>query len=467
MIRQETTDIKDKLAQAEQSFQEVFSADAPRAIQIYQTQKSYKRLFTPMILMWCLIFQRLNSDHTCDAVTAKIRSGSFDHLEQQTGKAPLSQRCLSESNAGYCQARKRIAIAMIEACLQSTIRWLRQMIVPMVEGIDRPVFLLDGSTVLLRPTAELEREYGRHKTAKKISYWVVIRIVVLCCLHSGGVAGLKEGSLKKSEIELGKACLRDQPAGGIYVADRGFGIFSIVQAVREATGDAIVRLSRMRAKKLFPQQLYPGMDLPVSWSHSKKDHIDPNMSSEPISGRLIYVRIDRPGFRSQDLYLFTTLLDRQAYPKSQIIQIYGLRWQVEVDLRYVKRTLDLYLLEGKSVDIIRKELTAGMLAYNLLRIFMILGAQHAGCSPIELSVSRCLRRVSSFLFDQCHTALHRTCALHSLIHRLAKCRLRQENQPRIEPRWVRPRDKSFPEFWDDRNSARVRFLQRRFEGAIW
>lgn len=466
MISQEHENHKPKTDRAGESFQEVFCSNEPRAVQVYKPHKSYKRLFTPLVMLWCLIFQRLNADHTCDAVVAKLRSGNFDHLEHQPGKAPLSQRCLSEINAGYCQARKRLPFEVIEEAIRSTNEWLQQMTVSFLEGIDRPVYLLDGSTVLLRPTPELERAYGRHKTVKKTSYWVVLRIVILCCLRTGGIASMKEGRLNKSELELGKACLLGQSAEGIYIADRGFGVFSIVQAVRHAGGDTIVRLSRMRAKKLFRYQLYPGVDLAVEWSHSPKDHVDLDMSLDPISGRLIYIRIERPGFRSQDLYLFTTLLDRNAFPKTDLIKLYGLRWQVELGLRHEKRTLDLYLLEGKSVEIIRKELAAGLLAYNLLRIFMVLASQQAACSPIELSVNQCLRRVSDFLFDEFPIPSHRHEAFTYLILRLSMCRLLIRIQSRIEPRWIRPRDKSFSEFWEDRNAARIRYLQRLLENAV-
>src|SRR5512138_3607806 len=35
----------------------------------------YWRLFTPLILLWCLIFQRLNADHRGDAVLSHLHTG--------------------------------------------------------------------------------------------------------------------------------------------------------------------------------------------------------------------------------------------------------------------------------------------------------------------------------------------------------------------------------------------------------
>lgn len=57
-------------------------------------------------------------------------------------------------------------------------------------------------------------------------------------------------------------------------------------------------------------------------------------------GRLIYARLERNGFRPIDVYLFTTLLDRDEFPARDIVTLFGERWNVELDLRHVKTTLE-------------------------------------------------------------------------------------------------------------------------------
>ena len=140
---------------------------------------------------------------------------------------------------------------------------------------------------------------------------------------------------------------------------------------------------------------------------------------------------------------------------------------MEVDLRYVKRTLDLYLLETKSVDMLRKELVAGLIAFNLLRLFATQAAQQAGFSPREMSLTQVLRRVTTFLFEQLSWGMSSPWIWLQFLDRLAQCRLIPKEIHLLEPRWVRPRDKSFPEFWDDRNAARARYLQRCLEQAVF
>ncbi|MDO8472740.1 MAG: transposase [Dehalococcoidia bacterium] len=117
------------------------------------------------------------------------------------------------------------------------------------------------------------------------------------------------------------------------------------------------------------------------------------MSKESITGRLLYLRLERNGLQPVDLYFFTTLLDASLYTAPELVHLYGNRWHVELNLRYVKATLDMDLLAGKSVDVVRKELCAGMLAYNLIRTFISLAAQGAGLSPLVLSFTKCWRRI--------------------------------------------------------------------------
>ena len=108
---------------------------------------------------------------------------------------------------------------------------------------------------------------------------------------------------------------------------------------------------------------------------------------------MIYVRLEREGFRPIDLYLFTTLTDRKEFPIPELVTLYGRRWGIELDLRHVKTTLKMERLDGKSVDIVQKELLLGLLAYNLLRGFMAMAALRAQRSPGELSLAQCWRRI--------------------------------------------------------------------------
>lgn len=41
----------------------------------------YWRLLTPLVLVWCFIYQRLASDHCCDEVVSHLHAGGADALD--------------------------------------------------------------------------------------------------------------------------------------------------------------------------------------------------------------------------------------------------------------------------------------------------------------------------------------------------------------------------------------------------
>jgi transposase len=84
------------------------------------------------------------------------------------------------------------------------------------------------------------------------------------------------------------------------------------------------------------------------------------------------------------LYLFTTL----QLPVEQIIELYGRRWNIETDLRSLKKEVRLRELRSKSPQMIAKEVIACVMAYNLIRTVQLAAAELVGIEPRQLSFSR-------------------------------------------------------------------------------
>lgn len=94
----------------------------------------------------------------------------------------------------------------------------------------------------------------------------------------------------------------------------------------------------------------------------------------------------RKGQRTQVIVLVTTLLDASAYPKAKLAELYGLRWQAEVNLDHIKTTLGMETLRAQSPEMMRKELYAHLIAYNLLRHLMAQAAAEYAVQPERLSL---------------------------------------------------------------------------------
>ena len=92
---------------------------------------------------------------------------------------------------------------------------------------------------------------------------------------------------------------------------------------------------------------------------------------EFIEVRLSDVAVDEVGSRCEGYTVATTLLDTEAYPGTWLGSVYQGRWMVEPDIESIKCTMGLEHLRGQSPESLERELWAGMLTYNLVRLKML------------------------------------------------------------------------------------------------
>ena len=83
--------------------------------------------------------------------------------------------------------------------------------------------------------------------------------------------------------------------------------------------------------------------------------------------RELQFQVIQPGYRTQEITIVTTLTDAEVYTKADIAQLYGFRWNAELDIRAIKQNLNLNHVRCKSPEMVRRELWTTLLAYNLLR----------------------------------------------------------------------------------------------------
>lgn len=418
----------------------------------------YQRLLPPVLVLWGFIFQRLNPDHTCDAAWLYLSS---EGVRARFGLAPRSGGDLSESNSAYCQARKRLPWQVVQGVLATTARALQQTFGESGRWHGYHVNLFDGSTLRLPARPELTKHYGVATNQYGPSHWPLLRLVAGFDLFSGVANEVAEGPYLTGEHTLAVRVIRRLGAGFLHIGDRNFGVYHLVQVITAAHSDALLRLKITQAKQLTGRSLGAGLDLDVVWSRSAFDTCEPDLPTPPLAGRLIYVRLTRQGFRPIDLYLFTTLTDRQAFPLQELVTLYGERWNVELDLRHVKTTLQMEQLDGQSVDIVRKELVLGLTAYNLLRGLMGVAAIRAQRLPLELSLAQCWRRTLEAYRSLSPRASSAEVArvLEHLLIRLGRCVLPKRTQERFEPRAVWGRPRVYPTIKGSRDKARQAWME--------
>ncbi len=403
-------------------------------------QRFYQRAFTPLITLWYLVFQRLGLNHSLSQVLEDALEGGADRLSPP-GK-PLSQRLRSEATTSYSDARQRLPLEVCYRALRHIAQQTHKALA-IPEKFGLKLGLVDGSTVRLRPFGDIPQHFGPHRpgNCKKPPYWCLARVVGVLCWATGVVVDSALSDLKLSEQALFAQLLSQRSwKGWLLAGDRNFGVYYLARALLAAQAHALLRLTKVRARKLARSAGLPlkaGLDAPIDWLPTSHDQCPESLTRTPVPGRLLALRLKRRGFRSFTLYLFTTLRDPLQYPASELAHTYGLRWNVELCLRYIKTQMDLGFLECHSADMVRKEWLAGLIAYNLIRWTMGAAAAVAKVPVALLSFSRTRQLVLGWL---ARSPLHRRSSRSwkRLLNRMAKARLPKRRKARPpEPRAIR------------------------------
>src|SRR5438270_898386 len=117
---------------------------------------------------------------------------------------------------------------------------------------------------------------------------------------------------------------------------------------------------------------------------------------DAIAVREARFRVEQPGFRTRWIAVVTTLLDPEQANKQELASLYRARWNNELDLRSIKVTLQMDVLRCKTPDLVRKEIWAHALAYNLIRTVMAQAAAGDGVPPRSISFKATLQVLEAF-----------------------------------------------------------------------
>lgn len=418
----------------------LFQKAAPRSFFLELTRKHGYRfrdgIYSTAVVVWLMIWQRLQGPRNLEAAVQHLLQGGAGELVSDCKR--WTENTVSAGTAGYCEARQKLPKLIAEEVMDRILQQLRAEMQEGWKGLRRPIFVVDGSSLQLQHARELVQAFSPGHNQHGENHWPVMRIVVFHDVWSGLALrpswGAMYGDKAVSEQELAEKALQRLPADAVVLGDGNFGIFAYAHAVHQSGRPVILRLTQSRAQKVLGGELVEGTDRRVVWRASRWDRDAHRQLPEQatVEGRLIVCA--NPSRSNELLYLFTTL----DLPIEEILGIYKLRWNVETDLRSLKRTVGLHQLSSKSLDMVEKELMLAIAAYNLVRAVMCLAARRASLSPRQLSFSFVQTVVEAALpgLDQAATDEEYQRRLDRMLRYAAQGKLPNRSQNRAYPREV-------------------------------
>lgn len=407
-------------------------------------------IYSVAVVVWLMIWQRLRRRQSLAAAVQWLQQMPSGILLASCRR--VQEGRISSAAGGYCQARQKLPQLIARHGSDQIVEQLRSEMQEGWPGLQRPIFLIDGSSLQLAHSPELVGRFSPGHNQYGSNHWPMLKLVVFHDVFSGLALrpswGAMYGPQAVSEQSLAEQALQRLPAEAMVLADCNFGIFSFAWAVQQSQRAMIFRLTKDRARKILGTALTLGTDRKMVWEASDWDrHAHPQLPGEAsLRGRLLVC--EHPSRPGDFLYLWTSL----DLPAEEILAIYKLRWNIETDLRSLKRTVGLQELSSKSPDMVEKELLLAVAAYNLVRAVMCLAARRAQVPPRRLSFAFVQTVVEAALpgLDGAATESEYQLRLERMLHNAAQGKLPQRVRKRSYPRkiWRRggkfPRHKSVP-----------------------
>jgi hypothetical protein len=404
-----------------------------------------KGIYCDRVVLWLMLWQRLQARGTMSHAVRQLAQGVGGSLLEPCKR--VREGRIAAAAGGYCQGIQKMSKEVPQQVTQDLVKRLSAEIGSPWPGLPGPVYVVDGTTLQLPSTRKLAEAYPPTPNQHGESHWPILRLLVLHDVSSGMALyphwGAVFGAEVKSEQKLAAEAFAQIPGGSTILADRNFGVFSMAWQAQQRGLAVVVRLTKVRAYKLHGGPISQAGESAVVWKPGRQDQ--PQAAAWPedaaVAGRLIAARVGSG--RSQEwIYLFATV----DLPAEEIVVLYGRRWNIETDLRSLKRTVHLQQLKARSVDGLEKELLSAICAYNLVRAVICLAARRAGLEARQLSFTQVL--------DLVNTAWPRLTAAQTkgehdeyferVLDWAAECRLPNRAKRRSYPRAVWGRGGQFP-----------------------
>jgi hypothetical protein len=290
----------------------------------------------------------------------------------------------------------------------------------------------------------------------------IFRFCAIFSLATGALCGFAEAPYQGKEtgepalLRQLFPCLR---VGDVLLGDSCFCSYFMIALLLERGIDVLFHQHQRRTTDFTKGKRLGPEDHLVVWHKpecpSWMDRATYDRLPNQIEVRELRQEISIPGCRATEVTMVTTLKDAKTYPKQAVSDLYGSRWHGELDLRSSKVTSGLEDLRGKSPEMVRKEIWAHWLAYNLIRKSMAAAAVMDECTPRSISFAGALQTVAGVMSQAsiAEPSLLRRWAVQKLesiaSHRVGK------RPHRVEPRAIKRRPKNHKFLTKPRREARA------------
>ncbi len=330
--------------------------------------KYRKRIYDPKTTLLLMMQQAIHRNASCSFAVSAVSS--------------FVKSTHSVSTSSYCNARKRLSTQWLKDCVE----YVSKQCDNNISG--RPIRAIDGTTFTVADSDENRCEWSYSSGQKEGCGFPVMGALAVYSLDSGAIMSVHPAPWKSHDVRLFFDARDAFHENEIIVGDRAFGGYSVLAMLKQKNCDGVMRMHHARKLPNVKDGKIGDNEWIVTWKkgvwskHSAMSEEIHESLDDEIKVRIIYRKIARKGFRIKDLWIVTTLLDKEEYPSDYVLNLYLKRWKIEVSFRDIKTTMRYDMIRSKSPQVVVNEMLAAILAYNIARLSINRAGQKEDCGLV-------------------------------------------------------------------------------------
>ena len=400
-------------------------------------------IFSTQIVLWAFLAQTLRDGKgsACAAAVADIATYLL-----QTGKQPPSG-----DTGDYCRARAKLSLPALRRLVVESGRKMEGVADESWLWKGSHAKLVDGFTFTMPDTLENQGAFPQlHSQSPGVGF-PIARCCTIMSLATACVCDMAIGPYQgkqTGENALFRGMLDSFDAGDVVVFDRYYCSFMMLAMLSLDGVHVCARLHQRRPIDFRRGRRLGKDDHLITWTRPIKPAwmSDEQYERMPETLTLRELRFDVifPDGRVETITVVTTLTDAEAFTKEDIAELYGFRWNVELDIRAIKQTLGLDHVRCKTPEMVLRELWVTLLAYNLIRKVIVMSAAIHGKQPRRLGFTlACQAVLSSWILFSTGSCIDSRVMQIAMLERIAANEV-ADRPGRIEPRVLKRRRHRYP-----------------------
>ena len=419
-------------------FEDILPAERIKGRQIER-----QRLYDSRVTLWAMLGQVFSQ-----------QSSLRDAVRELQAMDCLAGRSKRGSNTGcYCKARQRLSLQTVTDLHARVCEKIPSSFqintTPTPKG---RLLSVDGTCVRLDDT-DANREVYPYSSSQPLGCsYPLMQLVALKDLNNGTLIDAVDSPSQSGESPLFcQGLMHHLRPHDTLLADRAYCSYHNFVKLNEIEAQAVMRLHASRDQTALKHS----DDVVVTWTKpSRKDiaaHVtdhDYAQLPETLKVRLVRYRIERKGFRTQEVLLATTVFDLSV---SEIAQLYARRWEIETGFRHIKATLNMDHIHVKSPELGRKLVHVFFIAHNLIYWLM----HKAGCAANTLSFKGTVSCVQQWAKRMAHLGKRKFADLLDEMLEIIGADHVPIRPNRSEPRCIKTRIRKYPKLTSNRHTYKV------------